>query len=209
MHEYSKKIREHIKKVYGNPDKMSMNDLKELGEWADILKDLTEYDINYRAIEAMDEYEDMEYGGRMGYDNYRYKNGRFAPKGRGLRMGYGPYYHMQPEMDYDKMREQYPEIYGDYRMGYNDSHMMDGRSHNSMMGNRSSSKYGESYDRYRENKRHYTENKTPEYQQHMKESMNDYVDDVMDSFKDMWKDADATDRQTIKQAMTKLVQQMQ
>ena len=36
----------------------------------------------------MDECEQEEkYLGRMGYDRYRYSNGRFAPKGRGSRMG--------------------------------------------------------------------------------------------------------------------------
>lgn len=194
MHEYSKKICEHIKKVYGNPDKMSMTDLKELGEWTDILKDLTEYDINYRAIEAMDEYEDMEYGGRMGYDNYRYKNGRFAPKGRGRRMGYGPYYHMYPGTDYDKMREEYTEMPEDYRMGYSA---------------KMPSRYGDAYDKYDSYRKHYTDTKDADSMKHMKESMNEWVEDVVDSAKDMWKNADANDRAVLKQRFTQFVQQMQ
>lgn len=45
------------------------------------------------------------------YDAWRYKNGRFAPKGRGTRRGYEepPYYHMTPEM----MREHDPEYWRD------------------------------------------------------------------------------------------------
>lgn len=36
---------------------------------------------------------------RRFYDNYRYANGRFAPKGRGTRRGYiePPYYHQMPD----------------------------------------------------------------------------------------------------------------
>lgn len=189
MHEYSKKICEHIKKVYGNPDKMSMSDLKELGEWTDVLKDLTEYDINYRAIEAMDEYEDMEYGGRMGYRG-RAKDGRFVHRmGRGRSAGYTPDYRMYPWDDYNAEYMQ-----GDYRMGYSD---------------KMPSKYGNAYDKYDSYRKHYTETKDAGSMQHMKESMNEWVEDVVDSAKDMWKTADANDKAVLKQRLTQLVQQMQ
>lgn len=73
--------------------------------------------------ENKDEYKRMreEYGEDEGekrfYDNYRYANGRFAPKGRGSyrprsgRRGYEepPYYHMMPE-DY---KEHDPEYWRD------------------------------------------------------------------------------------------------
>ncbi len=49
------------------------------------------------------------YGDRRFYDEYRYKNGRFAPKGRGTRRGYEepPYYHQMPS-DYREW-ENLPE----------------------------------------------------------------------------------------------------
>ena len=98
MHEYSKRIGEHIKSCYSDFNKMTREDLDELKEWACVMKDLTEYDINKRGIEAMDEAEQEEkFYGRMGYDSYRYSNGRFAPKGRGKRMGYMPYLHMMSD----------------------------------------------------------------------------------------------------------------
>ena len=63
-----------------------------------------------------DEYKEMkeQYGDeadRRFYDAWRYKNGRFAPKGRGTRRGYEepPYYHMTPE----DFREHSPEWYRD------------------------------------------------------------------------------------------------
>ena len=118
---------------------------KEFGEVVDMIKDLSEaeyksliskemkeykeeeeaeekYMMRMLKDEHKDEYKKMreEYGEEDGerrfYDNYRYANGRFAPKGRGSymprssgRRGYEepPYYHMMPEMDYD------PEWYRD------------------------------------------------------------------------------------------------
>lgn len=70
--------------------------------------------------EKEEEYKKMkeEYGEDEGerrfYDNYRYANGRFAPKGRGSympRRGYEepPYYHMTPE----QYREHAPEYWRD------------------------------------------------------------------------------------------------
>lgn len=82
---------------------------KEFGEVADIIKDLSEA-LYYRTITvAMDDAEygvDYNWEGRKGYDEWRYKSGRFAPKGRGMRMGYEepPYYHMMQE-DMEYMRD--------------------------------------------------------------------------------------------------------
>ena len=69
----------------------------EMGQVTDMLKDLAEA-MYYRTLtKAMDESETDEImemfdrygdGGRRFYDNYRYANGRFAPKGRGTRRGY-------------------------------------------------------------------------------------------------------------------------
>ena len=87
--------------------------VEEMSEAVDMIKDLCE--AEYRAVivksmkkadEEEEEYDKellrslkAEYGeesGRRYYDQYRYANGRFAPKGRGTRRGYEepPYYHM-------------------------------------------------------------------------------------------------------------------
>lgn len=88
-------------------------DTSEMGEVVDMIKDLAEaeyHSIISKAMKKADEEEEeydkellrslkAEYGeesGRRYYDQYRYANGRFAPKGRGTRRGYEepPYYHM-------------------------------------------------------------------------------------------------------------------
>lgn len=52
---------------------------------------------NEDIMRMVEQYED--YPDRRFYDNYRYANGRFAPKGRGTRRGYiePPYYHQMPD----------------------------------------------------------------------------------------------------------------
>ena len=105
MHEYSKRIGEHIKSCYSDFNKMTREELDELKDWACVMKDLTEYDINKRGIEAMDEAEQEEkMYGRMGYRG-RAANGRFVHRtGRGRSAGYTPYLHMMEEPDeYDGM----------------------------------------------------------------------------------------------------------
>lgn len=105
-------------------------DTKEMGEAIDIIKDLYEakekiakgcyYKYILAAMEK-EENEEQEYKKvmekmreeyssedddteRRFYDNYRYANGRFAPKGRGTRRrGYAePLYHMPMDYDYDR-----------------------------------------------------------------------------------------------------------
>ena len=71
-----------------------------------MIKDLSEAEYYATITKAMNEADEadimeklLEYGDdRRYYDQYRYANGRFAPKGRGKRRGYDepPYYHMYP-----------------------------------------------------------------------------------------------------------------
>lgn len=80
-----------------------------------MLKD--EYKDEYKRMK--EEYGDDE-GERRFYDNYRYANGRFAPKGRGSyeprrsgrRRGYEepPYYHVMPDMYDDYNAEQMRDL---------------------------------------------------------------------------------------------------
>lgn len=91
-------------------------DTCEMGQVTDMLKDLAEA-MYYRTLtNSMEEFEPSDlldaverYGDRRFYDDYRYKNGRFAPKGRGTRRGYEepPYYHQMPS-DYREW-ENLPE----------------------------------------------------------------------------------------------------
>lgn len=217
MHKFAEKIMECVKsKIEARGiDNVSYEEVKELGEWVDIAKDIVCYDKDMREIEAMDEeekYGEMDY--RMGYRG-RDSKGRFVYRsGRGRSAGYTPYVHMMPPfMDgmYDEYDGMMPE---DYRMGYSDgrggrSGNYGGSEHSENVGNRGGSRRGETYDRYRDNRRHYTDTKDLESKKKMDESMKEYMDDAMDSMKEMWKDADPQLKQTMKTELTKMIQQLQ
>ena len=227
MHEYSKRIGEHIKSCYSDFNNMNREELDELKAWACVMKDLTEYDINKRGIEAMDEAEQEEkLYGRMGYRG-RAANGRFVHRsGRGRSAGYTPYLHMMEDgMDEYDMYDDMPYPMTGYRMGYTDGNrggnMGNSSSSGSYSGNygggnsrsgyegmRQPSRYGESYDRYKDSRRHYTENPTPEHQQKMKENADEVFDDIEELAKKMYSEADANDKAKFKQKMTQLVQNM-
>lgn len=227
MHEYSKRIGEHIKSCYSDFNKMNREELDELKAWACVMKDLTEYDINKRGIEAMDEAEQEEkMYGRMGYRG-RAANGRFVHRsGRGRSAGYTPYLHMMEDgMDDYDMYDEMPYPMTGYRMGYTDGNRGGntgnssssgsysgnyggGNSRSGYEGMRQPSRYGESYDRYKDSRRHYTENPTPEYQKKMKENADDVFDDIEELAKKMYSEADANDKAKFKQKMTQLVQNM-
>ena len=227
MHEYSKRIGEHIKSCYSDFNKMNREELDELKAWACVMKDLTEYDINKRGIEAMDEAEQEEkFYGRMGYRG-RAANGRFVHRsGRGRSAGYTPYLHMMEDgMDEYDMYDDIPYPMTGYRMGYTDGNrggnMGNSSSSGSYSGNygggnsrsgyegmRQPSRYGESYDRYKDSRRHYTENPTPEHQKKMKDDADEVMDDIEQLAKRMYEDSDPQDKAKFKQKMTQLVQNM-
>ena len=228
MHEYSKRIGEHIKSCYSDFNKMNREELDELKAWACVMKDLTEYDINKRGIEAMDEAEQEEkMYGRMGYRG-RAANGRFVHRsGRGRSAGYTPYLHMMDDgMDEYDMYDEMPYPMTGYRMGYTDGNrggnMGNSSSSGSYSGNygggnsrsgyegmRQPSRYGESYDRYSDRRRHYHETKDADSKKQMDDSMKEYMSDVSENLREMWKDADPTLRQAMKADLTKMVQQLQ
>ena len=228
MHEYSKRIGEHIKSCYSDFNKMNREELDELKAWACVMKDLTEYDINKRGIEAMDEAEQEEkFYGRMGYRG-RAANGRFVHRsGRGRSAGYTPYLHMMDDgMDEYDMYDDIPYPMTGYRMGYTDGNrggnMGNSSSSGSYSGNygggnsrsgyegmRQPSRYGESYDRYSDRRRHYHETKDADSKKQMDDSMKEYMSDISENLREMWKDADPTLRQTMKADLTKMVQQLQ
>lgn len=229
MHKFAEKIMECVKsKVEARGiDNVSYEEAKELGEWVDMAKDIVCYDKDMRIIKAMDEeekYDEMEY--RMGYRG-RDSRGRFVHRpGRGRSAGYTPF--MPPFMMGEGYEDEYeyPEMYGDYRMGYSNSGGRGGNSGSGRSGNsggqgnnsgsygysernRGGSRRGETYDRYRDNRRHYTDTKDSESKKKMDESMKEYMDDAMDSMKEMWKDADPQLKQSMKAELTKMVQQLQ
>lgn len=84
-----------------------MENLSEAMYYRTLTKAMQESDTE-EIMEMFDKYGD---DGKRYYDMWRYKSGRFAPKGRGTRRGYDepPYYHMNPDM----YREHTPEYYRD------------------------------------------------------------------------------------------------
>lgn len=230
MHEYSKRIGEHIKSCYSDFNKMNREELDELKAWACVMKDLTEYDINKRGIEAMDEAEQEEkMYGRMGYRG-RAANGRFVHRpGRGRSAGYTPYLHMMDDgMDDYDMYDDIPYPMTGYRMGYtnnrnaNMSNMWN-RSRNSgdswhddgddRMGygnvTKNHSRYGQAYDEYDRRRRHYTETKSQEDKQMMKQSMNEIFSDMESMIENIMEYADASDKPELKQKVVQMAQKVQ
>lgn len=112
MHKWAKQIMECVKaKVEAiGLDNFEGQNLDDLKDFTEIAKNIACFDKDYRIVEAIEKSEDNEdimrmveqyedYPDRRFYDNYRYANGRFAPKGRGTRRGYiePPYYHQMPD----------------------------------------------------------------------------------------------------------------
>ena len=228
MHEYSKRIGEHIKSCYSDFNKMNREELDELKDWACVMKDLTEYDINKRGIEAMDEAEEEEkFMGRMGYRG-RAANGRFVHRsGRGRSAGYTPYLHMMDDgMDDYDMYDDIPYPMTGYRMGYTDGNrggnMGNSSSSGSYSGNygggnsrsgyegmRQPSRYGESYDRYSDRRRHYHESGDADSKKKMEDSIGEVFDDMENVVQDVWKEMSPEQKQKYKARMTQMVQKMQ
>lgn len=176
----------------------------EMGEAVDMIKDLCEAEYKAVIVKSMkkaDEEEEEynkellralkdeygEEGGRRYYDEYRYANGRFAPKGRGTRRGYEepPYYHMYPDRDMDRE-------YG--RMYYTEPTA----THTSESG----------YDRA---KRMYTETKemhkanTPEDKEHKMKSLDSYTKELASDITGMVADMSAEEKNLLRTKLSTLV----
>lgn len=183
-----------------------------IGDVVDMIKDLSEAEYYAKITKAMDEsnLEDtMEMFDRYGdgyrryYDHYRYKNGKFAPKGSGTyRRGYDepPYYHMTPERyhEMEDMRDMDRDKHG--RMYYTEP------SGNNMHMNESN------YDR---TKRNYTETKelhksnTPEDKEHNMKSLETYMAELARDVSGMVNDMSPEEKALTKTKLTALVNKIQ
>lgn len=183
-----------------------------IGDVVDMIKDLSEAEYYAKITKAMDEsnLEDtMEMFDRYGdgyrryYDHYRYKNGKFAPKGSGTyRRGYDepPYYHMTPERyhEMENMRDMDRDKHG--RMYYTEP------SCNNIRMNESN------YDR---TKRNYTETKelhksnTPEDKEHNMKSLETYMAELARDVSGMVNDMSPEEKALAKTKLTALVNKIQ
>lgn len=138
-----KRIHEMIENLTECAESAIKNDQTHVGKYPiseviDMIKDLSEAEYHSKITHAMEEEEKEEeeeekymlrqmkeeYGeddGKRYYDEWRYANGRFAPKGRGMRRGYSIPVHyltspksdrMSPEEYYRDMdRDMYNKMY--------------------------------------------------------------------------------------------------
>lgn len=176
-------------------------DTKDCAEVADMIKDLAEaekacmeacyYETVIKAMEKADEEDEQE--GRMGYNAYRYANGRYAPKGRGTRRGYIPEMGMMNPYLYDP---DFEEAMEKGRLGYQGEDPDD------------DPRQSREYNEYKRAKRHYSETKSPEDKRKMDEHAMKHVNQTMDSFREMWRDADPNMRKRMKADLTTLVGEM-
>lgn len=208
---------------------------KDCGEVADMIKDLAEAEKSCmeacyykKIIHAMEEAEEDD--DRMGYNSRRYSNGRYAPKGRGSRMGYIPPFMMKPYYMEEYGRWNDDEWDPSEMMGYSN-----GRSNNSQSENSSRSSNNENrsqsgtrmgyerdndwdpdrdpthsmtYNEYRKAKRHYMESRNPSDKQSMDDYGQRHVHEALDTLKDIWKDADPTMRKKMKTEMQTVLNEM-
>lgn len=172
----------------------------ELGEVADIVKDLTEAKKNcleakyYESvIDAMEEGDEPRYG----YNSYRNQNGRFASKGRGTNtsmMGYKPYMDQEPYIDayiHD------PNFKENMRFGYTDW--------KPMMGDE---RYGRAYNDYKEAKRHYTETKSQTDKDNMQLHASEHLNDTLTTLRDIWSGADPELKKRMRSDLMNLTAEM-
>lgn len=228
--EYTKKSVEEICKladdlVRASQEEISKGvqhvDTKEMSEVVDMIKDLAEAKEKlwkacyYKSIViAMhEEEEEMKRGGgRMGYDNWRYSSGRFAPTGHGHRSGFTP---MDDEYEEQMMAEAWMAGSSGYDGG-NRSSSNSGSQNGSSSSGRGSSMgsngrmgysghpRGDHYERYHQARMGYHESKDAASRQHMDAAARDYAVDMVDAMKEIWKDADPAMRKELKNKMTAL-----
>lgn len=125
----------------------------------------------------------------LGYNNHRYKNGRYAPKGSGMIMGYS---HNMMEYPYIDGYLHDPNFKDNIRMGYDET----------------AGRHGEAYNGYVRAKRSYTQTKSGSDKEHMNQYINDSLGESINMIREMWHDADPDLRKRFKPALTSLVSEL-
>lgn len=194
-----------------------------VGEAIDMIKDLCDAEKNlykacyYKTVtEAMKKAEKEEMmlcemgmtrgeDGRMGYDNWRYSSGRFAPKGSGHYAGY------TPEMPHTGYPDFHDPVMGNIERTQKEMGLL-GYPHRSMSTSRSGrygypkdDRYGDPYNDYTDAKRHYTESKDPVAKKEMEEHAEHHLMDTLQTTKDIWRDAKPEKQKEFKKNMMELL----
>lgn len=170
-------------------------EIAEFGQAVDALKDLSEAKKNCmeacyyeKVIEAMEEGVDAVYG----YNNRHYKNGEFAPRGRGSMMGYKPYMDQEPYIDAYLHDPDFKRNMS--RMGYADTTRT--MEH---------PRYGKAYNEYLEARKHYTSTNSMKDKEEMNSYANEHLNDTIASFRDIWKNSDVDLKRKFKLDLTSLL----
>lgn len=178
-------------------------DTKEASDVADMIKDLSEAEKScweacyYQSICcAMAEAEGSE--GSMGYDNWRYSSGRFAPKGSGHYAGY----NFPPMSEFPR----HPEMI--YRMGYGNSGGGNGGSSGGSNSYSGGGRRGYNYDQYSQARRHFHETGDMGHKQEMNEKAREYMAETAESIKEMMIDADPELKKKLKSDLANLLSEM-
>lgn len=184
----------------------------EMGHVTDMMKDLAEamyYRTLMKAMEESSADETMEMfdrfdDGRRFYDNYRYANGRFAPKGRGTRRGYEepPYWHMTPEI-YREMEHDRDMDRSSGRMYYTEPKM----SSDGGMRDRREGKSGMSRRSYMESKELHKGN-TPEDKDAKMHDLERYMKELSEDMTELISDMTPEERTMTKSKLSTLVSKM-
>lgn len=196
-------------------------DTKEMGEVADIIKDLAEAEYYAKISKAMDEAEygeDYDYMGA--YDEHErkgYRGQRRDSRGRYMsRRGYES--RMMPEMDYEEMernrdfdRSSGKMYYSSGNMGGSSSSGMSSGSMGSQGGSRGYSESGRDSREGRsgQSRRGYMEakEKGADKQQKMKE-LEDYMKELSSDVTEMISDASPEEKAMLKNKMSVLMQKI-
>ncbi len=202
---------------------MDCADTQECGEVVDMIKDLAEAKEKcwkgmyyYKVCQAMEE-EEKEGNGRMGYDNWRYSSGRFAPKGRGHYAGYTPW--PDPNMNPNDIYQDDLSWGTKGRMGYDGGSNGGGSQSGGNYGNSSgsngrmgyrgpNSKYGRAYDEYVDARRFYTETGKEEDKTRMDEKAKEHMASTVESIRDIWNSADPQLQYETKEKLTELLREL-
>lgn len=184
----------------------------EMGQVTDMMKDLAEamyYRTLMKAMEESSADETMEMFERFGdgrrfYDNYRYANGRFAPKVKGAKHEYDepPYWHMTPEM-YRNMERNRDVDRMDGRMYYTEPIVPMGDN----MRDRREGKSGMSRRSYMESKELHKGN-TPEDKDAKMHDLEKYMKELSEDMAELISDMTLEERTMTKSKLSTLVSKM-
>ena len=191
-------------------------DGKEMGELVDMIKDLAEAEhhcmeaMYYKKLNEQLEEENGENGeGRYGYNSRRYSSGRFAPIGRGHRMGY------MPEPIMNEMFDMNPEY---ARFGYSGSSQNGNRNGPSGSSSSDSSssmgyhipdtRWGKAYIDYQTSRRHYTATNSPADKAEMEAHAGEHMGDTIASIREIWKTSDPALKKRFKADLTALMNEL-